>query len=151
MFVFLNFQAPDVLKAHFSKFCLRLSSSSSAVVKELSTVITTMTKSTKIDLIVQEMNNAVQELQNALKYFSEQSTASLTVPKIEESDNGAGDAKASLALVQIVPLVTVSSLLMEIAARTEKIAEAVNSLANKAEFKVESDAKSKQKSRTQKF
>ncbi|XP_073027867.1 aluminum-activated malate transporter 10-like isoform X2 [Primulina eburnea] len=137
-------KAPDVLKAHFSKFCLRLSSSSSAVVKELSTVINTMTKSTKIHLLVQEMNNAVEELQNALKSFSEQSTASVTVPKLEESDNGAVKAKTSPALVQIVPLVTVSSLLMEIAARTEEIAETVNSLAKKAEFKVESDEKSKQ-------
>ncbi|XP_073313780.1 aluminum-activated malate transporter 10-like isoform X2 [Primulina huaijiensis] len=137
-------KAPDLLKAHFSNFCLRLSSSSSAVVKELSTVINTMTKSTKIHLLVQEMNNAVEELQNALKSFSEQSTASLTVPKLEESDNGAGKAKTSPALVQIVPLVTVSSLLMEIAARTEEIVEAVNSLAQKAEFKVESDEKSKQ-------
>ncbi|XP_073309268.1 aluminum-activated malate transporter 10-like [Primulina huaijiensis] len=137
-------KAPDVFKAHFSKFCLRLSSSSSLVIKELSTVINTMTKSTKIYLIVQEMNNAVEELQNALKSFSEQSTASLTVPELEESDNGAGDTTASPALVQIVPLVTVASLLMEIAARTERIAEAVNSLANKAEFKVKSDEKSMQ-------
>ncbi|XP_075477731.1 LOW QUALITY PROTEIN: aluminum-activated malate transporter 10-like [Primulina tabacum] len=137
-------KAPDVLKAHFSKFCLRLSSNSSLVIKELSMVINTMTKSTKIYLIVQEMNNAVEELQNALKSFSEQSTASLTVLKLEESDNGAGGTISSPALVQIAPLLTVSSLLMEIAARTEKIADAVNSLANKAEFKVESDEKSMQ-------
>ncbi|KAL0379368.1 UNVERIFIED_CONTAM: Aluminum-activated malate transporter 10 [Sesamum angustifolium] len=102
-------KVPDFLKAHFSKFCKRLSASSSAVMKELAVAI-------------------------------------------RDSVNDIGEGNASSAVVtlaEIVPLVTVTSLLIEIAARTEKIAEAVNGLADKAEFRVESAEKTK-KSQSQK-
>ncbi|KAI3444383.1 hypothetical protein Pfo_001048 [Paulownia fortunei] len=138
-------KAPDFLKKHFSKFCITLSANSSAVLKELAVAISTMTKSSKIDLMLEEMRDAVQELQNALKSLSKQPTES-TEPKTGDSDNGMGEGNASptvVTLVEIVPLVTLSSLLIDIAARTEKIAEAVNGLANKAEFKVESAEKTK--------
>lgn len=116
-------QAPDLLKEHFSNLCITLSVKSSAVLKQLVVSITTMQKSSRIDFMVEEMRSAVEDLQNALKSLSKQST---------------GDLITSTTVVEIVPLVTISSLLIEIAARTEKIAEAVEGLAEKAEFKVES-------------
>ncbi|PIN24541.1 putative membrane protein [Handroanthus impetiginosus] len=136
-------KAPDFLKKHFSKFCIRLSAKSSAVMKELAVSISTMTKSSKIDHMVGEMRNAVEELQNVLKSLSKQ-TISSTEPKIGDSDMGEGNVSPTVvALVEVVPLVTVSSLLIEIAARTEKIAKAVNGLADKAEFRAESADKMK--------
>ncbi|KAK4476324.1 hypothetical protein RD792_015469, partial [Penstemon davidsonii] len=122
--------APDFLKDHFSKFCIKLSSDASAVMKELAVVISTMTKSSKIDLMIEEMNSAVQQLQDAMKSLSKQPIAS--------------SVTGIATIVEIVPLVTASSLLIEIVARTENIAKAVNGLAEKAEFRVESDTKTKE-------
>ncbi|KAI3449288.1 hypothetical protein Pfo_005953 [Paulownia fortunei] len=127
-------QAPDFLKKHFSEFCIKLSSNSSAVLKELVIVIDTMTKSPKIDLTVEEMCKAVQEVQNALKALSKQPIVS-TISKPGDSGNGKGEPNATptiIPLIEIIPLVTLSSLLIEIAGRTEKISKAVNGLANKA-------------------
>ncbi|KAL8494868.1 hypothetical protein ACS0TY_019149 [Phlomoides rotata] len=126
-------QASDLLKKHFSKFCTTLSTKSSAVLKQLVVSITTMKKSSKIDFMVEEMRSAVEDLQNALKSLSKQ--------PIQSMEPKTGDVVTSstvVTLVEIVPLVTISSLLIEIAARTEKIAEAVERLAEKAEYKVES-------------
>ncbi|PIN24540.1 hypothetical protein CDL12_02725 [Handroanthus impetiginosus] len=129
---------PDFLKKHFSKFCIRLSATTSAVMKELAVSIRTMTKSLKIDHMVRELRNAVEELQNFLKSLSEQ-TISSTEPKIPHSDMGEGNESPTVVtLVEVLPLVTVSSLLIEIAARTEK-----NGLADKAKFRVESTEKTK--------
>lgn len=129
-------QAPDALKKHFSSFCMRLSARSSAVMKELAAVISSMKKSTKIDFMVEEMRSAVHELESALQSLSKHPIPS------------AGEATPAVAvtLVEVVPLVTASSLLIEIAARTEKLAGAVTVLAEKAEFEAE-EAKKGQNSR----
>lgn len=135
-------QAPDALKKHFSSFCMRLSAKSSAVMKELAAVISTMKKSTKIDFMVEEMRSAVHELENALQ--------SLSKHPIPAAEAKAGETPAVVVtLVEVVPLVTASSLLIEIAARTEKLAGAVNALAEKAEFEAETaeEAKKGQSSR----
>lgn len=109
---------------------MRLSNKSSAVMKELSIVMSTAKKSSKIDLMVEEMRIAVKELEDALKSLSKQQAGT------------GGDAPPPpmamvVTLVEVVPLVTVSSLLIEIASRTEKLAGAVNGVAEKAEFEVE--------------
>lgn len=133
-------QAPVILKKHFSKYCIGLSSSSSDVLKEMAVIMNTMTKSTKIDLMVNEMNDAVQELQGVLKSLSKQ-------PIIRDSKNGTGGGNKSsttmVRVMEIVPIVSISTLLIEIAARIEKGVEAINELANKAEFE-EGTKKSKQ-------
>ncbi|KAG6434244.1 hypothetical protein SASPL_105867 [Salvia splendens] len=125
-------KVPDVFKKHFGNFCVRLSNKSSAVLKELAVVMSTMKKPTKIDFMVEEMKSAVQELENALKSLSKQ--------PIQTAEAKAGDV---VTLVEVVPLVTVSSLLIEIAARTEKLAGAVNGVAEKAEFEVETSEEAK--------
>lgn len=134
-------KAPDFLKEHFSTFCVKLSSNSSAVLRESVVVIRTMVKSPKIDLRLDEMFNAVEEIQSALKVLSNQ-TIGATETKPQESSDGNGESDACpvvIPFVAIVQLVTVSSLLIEIAARTENIVKTVNRLAEKAtssEFKV---------------
>lgn len=96
--------------------------------KELSIVMSSAKKSSKIDLMVEEMRIAVKELEDALKSLSKQ----------QAGGTGTGPPMAMVVtLVEVVPLVTVSSLLIEIASRTEKLAGAVNGVAEKAEFEVE--------------
>ncbi|XP_012835628.1 PREDICTED: aluminum-activated malate transporter 10-like [Erythranthe guttata] len=121
-------KAPDFLKKHFSKFCMKLSSSSSAVLKELVFVTHTMTRSAKIDIIVEEMRSAVEELQIVLKSLITQPINASTNINIGNEESDASNT--SMSLIEIAPLVTLSSLLIEIAARTEDIAKAVNELAN---------------------
>ncbi|XP_042049156.1 aluminum-activated malate transporter 10-like isoform X1 [Salvia splendens] len=120
-------KVPDALKQHFGNFCVRLSNKSSAVMRELAVVMSSMKKPTRIDFMVEEMRNAVQELENALKSLSKQ-------PILPAE---------AVTLVEVVPLVTVSSLLIEIAARTEKLAGAVKGAAEKAEFEVETAEEAK--------
>ncbi|KAL3630791.1 hypothetical protein CASFOL_023775 [Castilleja foliolosa] len=129
-------KVPDFLKKHFSKFCLILSANSSAVLKELAITIATMTKSSKIDHTVKEMKIAVQELQNAVASLSKQPIGS-TKPGNGIGKGNANPTGTAVTLVEIIPLVTVSSLLIDIAARIEKIVETVNGLAAKAEFRQE--------------
>ncbi|XP_057778594.1 aluminum-activated malate transporter 10 [Salvia miltiorrhiza] len=131
-------KVPDALKKHFGNFCVRLSNKSSAVMKELAVVMSSMKKPSKIDFMVEEMRSAVRELENALKSLSKQ--------PIQPTEAKAGEAAAppmAVTLAEVVPLVTVSSLLIEIAARTEKLSEAVNAVAEKAEFEVETAEEAK--------
>ncbi|XP_030969809.1 aluminum-activated malate transporter 10-like [Quercus lobata] len=59
-------QAPDYLKKHLSDVCMVLSTNSSEVLKESVITMKTLTKSPKIDLLIGEMNLAVQKLQDSL-------------------------------------------------------------------------------------
>lgn len=109
--------------------CLKLSLNSSAVLRELVVVVRTSAESPKIDLRLKEMCVAVQELHNGLKALSNQNTVA-TETKPEEFSEGKGESNV-LPFVAIVQLVTLSSLLIEIVARTEKLVNAVNILAHK--------------------
>ncbi|KAG6427223.1 hypothetical protein SASPL_111465 [Salvia splendens] len=120
-------KVPDGLKQHFGNFCVRLSNASSGVMREVAVVMSSMKKPTRIDFMAEEMRNAVEELENALKSLSKQPIL----------------AAEGVTLVEVAPLVTVSSLLIEIAARTEKLAGAVNGVAEKAEFEVETAEEAK--------
>ncbi|KAL1541228.1 aluminum-activated malate transporter 10-like [Salvia divinorum] len=122
-------KAPAFLKKYFSTACLKLSSNSSAVLRELVVVVRTSAESPKIGLRLKDMCVAVQELHNALKALSNQKTVA-TETKPEEFSEGKGESNV-LPFVAIVQLVTLSSLLIEIVARTEKIVKAVNILAHK--------------------
>ncbi|XP_031262764.1 aluminum-activated malate transporter 10-like isoform X2 [Pistacia vera] len=138
-------QGPEFIKKHLSSSCLKVSSDSSSVIKELAKIIKTMTKSSTIDLLVGEMNNAVEDLQNDLKTLS-----GLFNPEDETPENNNETQKTSLKTTTEIPLlgvisvVTFASLLIEIASRIEAVVEEVEKLANLAEFQVMDQCKSKQ-------
>lgn len=124
--------------------CLRLRSTSSIVLEELGITMKTMTKSSKIDVLVAEMNFAVQELKNALKSLP---SHVLTSPSTVEAS---GDASAEpirkitiTPFTEILSLATLVSLLIENAARIEGVVKAVDELAALAEFKPVADNKPK--------
>lgn len=120
---------------------MKVSSNSSSVVKELAIVVKTMKKSSNIDFLVGEMNSAVQEFQNHLK-----SLPILFIPQpLQEADQKNTEPPStraeSVPVMDIVPLITLASLLTEIASRIEGVVDAVEKLADLAEFKPMPDDK----------
>ncbi|KAM7511865.1 hypothetical protein LguiB_010740 [Lonicera macranthoides] len=139
-------QAPEFLKKLFSEVCTQLISSSSKVINELAITIITMNKSSKVELLVGEMNSAVQELQNVMKSLQNQLVLSPLMEN-EASNNDQGERitkQNMLPLIEILPVATVASLLIEIAARIEGIVDEVDELAVKAKFKTNDKKRSKQ-------
>ena len=138
-------QAPPCIRKHLSDKCLKVSSYSTNVLKELALTIKKTKKSSKIDFRVSEMNFAIQELQDALKSLpshliaSSSSTGAVTIKK----DNVP-------PIMKVLPLVTVVSLLAEIAGRIGGVVDAVEELASLAEFKPAKDRKPKQDQPTNK-
>lgn len=117
---------------------MRLSSQCSQVLKELAATMKTMRKYSTTDVLVGEMNFAVQELQNALK----------SLPNQLLQIGAKGEQTTTVPLIDILPLATAIFLLFEIAARIEGIVDAVDELADLAEFKPAIDEQSKQSQST---
>nr|POE76280.1 aluminum-activated malate transporter 10 [Quercus suber] len=137
-------QAPEYIKKHLNNSSLKVSSNSSSVIRELAITIKTMKKSSNIHSLVGEMNSAVQELQNDLKslpkLFNPPSMPEADTPenkKIEPISR----TMVKMPLMEIVPLLTLASLLIEIATRISGIVDAVEELENLAEFKHASNDK----------
>lgn len=140
-------QTPEFLKKPLNDVCMRLGTTSSKVLKEMSSMIKTMKKSTKLDILVDEMNSSVEGLQNALKIFPSYQHIPTPDPGTEEAPNGTEEPSlksTALSLMEIVQMATLTSLLVEIASRIEGIVEEVKELASQAEFRDESSMKSKQ-------
>ncbi|XVF72993.1 hypothetical protein PTKIN_Ptkin12aG0165700 [Pterospermum kingtungense] len=137
-------QAPPCIRKHLSDKCLKVSSYSTEVLKELALAIKKMKKSSKIDIRISEMNFAVQHLQDALKSLPSHLIASSSL-------TGEDQAKAVTIkngdvppIMKVLPLFTVVSLLAEIAARIGGVVDAVEELASVAQFKPARDQKLKQ-------
>lgn len=90
-----------------------------------------------VELLVGEMNCAVEDLQNDLKSLS-----GLFNPEDETPENN--KTAASIPLMGVISVATFASLLIELASRVEAVAEEVEELANLAEFEVLSQYKFKQ-------
>ncbi|GKU87902.1 hypothetical protein SLEP1_g2229 [Rubroshorea leprosula] len=125
-------QAPTCIKSHLSDVSMRLCSYSAHVLTELATMIKTMTKSSTLDVLV-----AVQELQDALKSH----TNPYMAPELLTAE-GPGDASGepitksgTPLLLEIIPLVTTVSLLIEIALRIGGVVDAVEELTCLTAFK----------------
>ncbi|KAH7578076.1 hypothetical protein ACOSP7_000794 [Xanthoceras sorbifolium] len=145
-FVNSKIQAPAHLKRHFKRICLRLSTTSSNVLQELTTTMKTTTKSSKIELLVGEMSFAVEELQNAMKSLPNHlmTTPSSSSSSTSEEANIEPVTKFTMSpFVEILPLTTLVSMLIQNAAKIEGIVNAVNELATLAEFKPATDKKPK--------
>ncbi|KAF8379978.1 hypothetical protein HHK36_027445 [Tetracentron sinense] len=146
-------QAPEFIKKHLRDVCITFSSYSSSVLKELAITTKTMRKSSKIDYLVGEMNSAVQDLQNALKSLPNL-LISPQLPVLGATENEKRELTSTttmIPLMEVIPLFTVATLLMEIAARIEGVVNAVDELADMAEFKPAADDKNKQNQPTNKI
>lgn len=140
-------QTPEFLKKPLNDACMRLGTSSSKVLKELSSMIKTMKNSTKLDILVDEMNSSVEGLQKALKTFPIHQHIPTPDPATAEVPSGIEEPSVTptvLLLMKIVQMATLTSLFVEIASRIEGIVEEVKELATQAEFRDENSKKSKQ-------
>ncbi|XP_050226995.1 aluminum-activated malate transporter 10 [Mercurialis annua] len=132
-------QAPDLIKNQLRDVCLKVSSTSSTVIRELSTTIKTMKRSSDIDFLSEETSIAVEELQETLRTLSNLHNPPINIGA-ETNSAAADETDATLVpLIEVIPLVTFASLLIEITTRIKGIVNAVDELANLAEFKVEAD------------
>lgn len=119
------------LKKHFSNACKTTNKHSSEILRELAKTIKTMKKSSEIDSLVWEMNKAVQELQKSLKSVP----IWLVLPTSEATDDDGKGEPIVAPLVEVLPVTTLVSLLIENAARISGIVDAVNELAVQADMK----------------
>lgn len=110
---------------------MRVSSNSSKVVKELAKIIKTMKKSSTIDLLVEEMNAGVKELKDDLKSLSLSEAGTSENKRTEKISS---KPAAAIPLMGMISMVSFASFQIEIASRIESIVEAVEELANLAEF-----------------
>ena len=112
----------------------------------------TLTKSSKIELLIGEMNFAVQKLQDSLNSVPN-SFIGPTVSTIQAPNEANREIipKTTIpSLMDVFPMASLVYLLIQIAARIEGIADAVDQLAGLAEFKLAMDENSKQKKSTNK-
>ncbi|CAH1419878.1 unnamed protein product [Lactuca virosa] len=139
-------QVPESLKNHLDSSCMNLSSSASTVIRELATIVSTTTRSNKIDMAVEDMKNAVQELQNDLKSLPDllvqphDKGEESSTPKSLEKNDRVPSQITVIPLMEVIPIVSFASLLMETASRIEEnIVKAVEELADSAQFKQPAD------------
>ncbi|XP_076929845.1 aluminum-activated malate transporter 10-like [Bidens hawaiensis] len=145
-------QVPESIKKHLESSCINLSTSSSNVVRELATVVSTMTKSRKINMAIDDMKNAVLELQNDLKTLPD-----LLIQRHDDKEEKQVASSTEVAilmpLIEVMPLVSFASLLIETASRIEEdMVKTVEELAESAKFKQpEDDVKPKRNQTTNKI
>lgn len=115
------------------------------VLKELSNAIKEMAYSSSLDLLVCDMNMAVQDLQDALRSLPNQLQEAAQVQKASVSSAITTTVKTqnvvTMPLMEVLPVITVASLLIEISVRIEGIVDAVDTLADLSGFKPVSDDK----------
>ncbi|XP_058106350.1 aluminum-activated malate transporter 10-like [Magnolia sinica] len=138
-----DIKAPEFIKKHLCGPCMRLSLHSSNVLKELSITTRTMRKSSTIDFSIGEMNGAVEDLQNALRSLPHQLPPPPTssTEEHEVDKNRHNSVPPIVSIMEVMPLITAASLLIEIAARIESVVDAVEKLAGLASFKQAVDDK----------
>ncbi|KAK9056116.1 hypothetical protein SSX86_027204 [Deinandra increscens subsp. villosa] len=131
-FIKSEVEAPELLKKHMKEVCMTLSSSSSNVLKELAMGTKTMTRSTKTQYFVQEMNFAVQSFKHVFKDLSKQALL-LTEHKADEEKTA--QRTKTVPITAVFPIATMATLLIEIADRVQSIVVEVENMAAQAEFK----------------
>ncbi|XP_058084520.1 aluminum-activated malate transporter 10-like [Magnolia sinica] len=134
-------KAPEFMKKHLSEACIKLSFQSSMVLKELVTTTKSMSRSSNIEFLVGEMNGAVEDLRSSLKSLPDQVPPTLLPPSIEAMEEETPCISTTkVPLTEVMPLVVLTSLLIEIAGRIQGVVDAVNELAAHANFKPAVDA-----------
>lgn len=130
-------QAPEHMKRHLRDVCMRLSLSSSKVLKEISSSVKSMKESRSIQVLVGEMNDAVEELQVALRSLPKQLTQSPPPPAAAEAatiEKRHCVPATTISLMEVMPLFTAVSLLIEVSERVGGVVDAVGTLATLACF-----------------
>ncbi|KAI3421434.1 uncharacterized protein J3R85_012244 [Psidium guajava] len=136
--IYSETQSPESIKSHLASTCLRVSSKSSNVIKEVAKAIKATRKSSTTDFVVGEMDDAVKDLQSCL---ADLPNLLLPLPSPEVSGTESEKAERSATssaptpLLDVVPLVTLASLLIEIAGRIKGVVDEVEGLAELAKFK----------------
>ncbi|KAK8944572.1 Aluminum-activated malate transporter 10 [Platanthera zijinensis] len=123
-------QAPELLKKHLMDACMKLSSKSSEILKELSSSIKSMrsTSSSSSALMAKEIKEAVEEAKRALSSLPSNYQLSI------EEDVEMLDRAKRQSLMESLPLVTFAALLMEISVKVDAVEKAVQELAELASF-----------------
>lgn len=122
------------MNKELSEKCKRVSSSTTSILKEIAQNLEKMVKSSITEVLLEEMNFAVQELETHLRTIP----ASFFMIDSETNSPENDDAKETVLtvpLAEIIPMVTFASLLTEISSRVEDIVSTVQELAEMAEFK----------------
>ncbi|XP_020596530.1 aluminum-activated malate transporter 10-like, partial [Phalaenopsis equestris] len=128
-------QASELMKRHLSEVCMKLSSKSAQVLKELSVCIENMRSSESLSHMVKEMKEAVEEVKTAMKSLPTTYNNELGLQKDDDSMM----MKKRQSFMESLPLMTVVSLLMEISVKVEGVEEEVQKLSGLAEFKPSGD------------
>lgn len=133
-------QAAGPVKKHLSKVCTNLSLECSKVLKEAANSIKTMKASSVIEVMVADMNYAVEGVHDALRTLPQAAGAAADHSTDQEKEQVISAAPAPvMLLMEALPLVSVSSLLIEISARIEEVVDAVEDLAELAGFATNED------------
>lgn len=112
---------------------MNLSTSSSNVIRELATVVSNMTRSVKLNMAVEDMKNAVLELQNDLNTLPD---LLIQAHNKKEKNETVSSEVTVMPLFEVIPIVSFASLLIETASRIEEnMVKTVEELAEAAKFK----------------
>lgn len=133
-------KSPDFVKIHLGDTCSSVSSNTCEIIKELAQSIKTMTRSSQIDMSVMKLNDSVQLLHENLKSLSTLLIQE-EVLQSKTNENEHKETVLTISLMDVIPLVSFASLLIEIAGRVEGLVEAVEDLAKLADFKPAVDEK----------
>lgn len=135
------------MKKNMSSISMKVGANCASVIRELATTIRKMKKSSKLDILVTQMNSAAQELRsllNSCPYLVNPPHNSKRSTRTETASPDDLAPKIEIPLMEIIQVVTVASLLIEIVARVEDIVENVEELSDLANFQPEMNVKSKQ-------
>ncbi|OIW13079.1 hypothetical protein TanjilG_24426 [Lupinus angustifolius] len=119
-------KAPDHIKKNMSSISLKVGANCASLIKELAITMRNMKKSSKVDILIMEMNNSAQELQHLLKSYPNLVNAQDIETEVA--------AEIEISLVEIIQVVTIASLLIEIVARVKCIGRCVEELSDLAKF-----------------
>ncbi|GJM99182.1 hypothetical protein PR202_ga16263 [Eleusine coracana subsp. coracana] len=128
-------QAPVSVKTSVAGSCAALSRHCAAVLREASGSLASMTtRSARLALLVDDMNKAARDMREELRC--------LAVVLEEEEEEEAEHEQSTVAaphILEVLPLFTATSLLLEICTRAEGVVAAVETLAKMARFKRAND------------
>ncbi|XP_031473103.1 aluminum-activated malate transporter 10-like [Nymphaea colorata] len=120
-----EYKAPKALRQQLKEPCLKVSSLSSMVLRQLSMDIDSMNRPSSIEPLIDSANDAVMELYTALK----------SLPQAHPNFRTAhGDTVTGPALMDLLPLANVASILIEVLGRIDAIVSSVEELSVRATF-----------------